>query len=67
METAVEKLWDQFPMYMSVSDIATLGFKKTVIYGWLRTQGFPPVIKENGYRVNKFKFRAWLESKEGLL
>lgn len=59
-----DEAWEHLPMYMGCSDIISLGFKKTTIYEWFRSDDFPPVINRNGYKVNKFKFRAWLENQE---
>lgn len=59
-----EKEWNEAPLYMSCADISKFGFKKDVVYGWFHSSDFPPVIKQNGYRVNKYKFKTWLEKKE---
>ena len=60
----VEKEWNEAPLYMSVADIKKLGFTQSVIYTWFHMSNFPPVIKQNGFRVNKYKFKTWLESRE---
>lgn len=59
-----EKEWNEAPLYMNVSDIIKLGFTRAIIYQWFHSPTFPPVVNQNGYRVNKYKFKRWLESRE---
>lgn len=51
-------------MYMGYKDIARLGFSKSTIYRWFNSEDFPPMIRRNGFKVNKEKFRKWLEKQE---
>lgn len=60
----MEKDWEKLPMYLTCKDIMTLGFRKTTIYKWFRSKGFPPVIRSDGLKVNKYKFKEWLEKQE---
>lgn len=56
--------WEKLPMYLGYKDIIEMGFGKNTIYRWFNCEDFPPVIKRNGVRVNKQKFKEWLEKQE---
>lgn len=63
-EENLEIEWKEAPLYMSCKDIIKLGFKKNTIYKWFHSKDFPTVIKQGGYRVNKYKLKNWLENME---
>ena len=65
-DAEVEKVWEKMPLYVSCKHIEKLGFKKTRIYAWFHREDFPPMIKNGGKVVNKFKLRKWLEERENL-
>ena len=56
--------WEKLPMYIGYKDIMELGFKKDRIYKWFNREDFPPMIRSEGMRVNKYKFKDWLEKME---
>lgn len=60
----MEDVWDSFPLYIGYKDIMKLGFKKYRIYEWFNCESFPEMVRKGGMRVNKFKFREWLEQQE---
>ena len=60
----MDEAWNTLPMYIGYKDIMKLGFKKATIYRWFNAEDFPPMIRSGGMRVNKFKFREWLENSE---
>jgi len=64
MEKNEEKYWEQFPLYMGYKEIMKLGFPKARIYQMFNSEDFPPMIRQKGYRVNKFKLKEWLKGYE---
>lgn len=56
--------WEKMPMYIGYKEITSLGFKKDIIYKWFNRPDFPPMIRSDGMKVNKYKFRQWLEKLE---
>ena len=51
-------------MYIGYKEIVQLGFKKTSVYRWFNSADFPPMIRQSGLKVNKYKFKEWLEKLE---
>lgn len=56
--------WEKLPMYIGCKEIVQLGFKKTSVYRWFKSDDFPPMVRQSGLRVNKYKFKEWLENSE---
>ena len=60
----MDELWESLPLYLNYKEIMKLGFKKDTIYKWFNSESFPEMLHIGGMRVNKFKFREWLEKQE---
>lgn len=60
----LEDTWNNMPLYIGYKEIMKLGFSQATIYRWFNAESFPPMIRNGGMRVNKFKFREWLEHNE---
>lgn len=56
--------WENQPMYLGYHEIVDMGFSRATVYRWFNSDDFPPVIKRNGLKVNKYKFKDWLEGQE---
>ena len=63
-ENALEKEWERLPLYVGYAEIISLGFKKTRVYKWFKRQDFPPMLRNDGKRVNKYKLKKWIEERE---
>ena len=60
----LDEVWDELPMYIGYKEIMKLGFSQATIYRWFNAKDFPPMIRKGGMRVNKLKFKNWLEKNE---
>ena len=64
VQETIDIEWANMPLYMGYSDIIQLGFKKTRVYNWFNRPDFPPMLRNDGKRVNKYKLKEWLEERE---
>lgn len=64
VQTELETEWQDMPLYMGYADIKKLGFKKTQIYQWFHSADFPPMLRKDAKKVNKYKLKQWLEERE---
>jgi len=60
----IEVEWKNLPLYVGYEEIISLGFKKTRVYNWFKRDDFPPMLHQDGKKVNKYKLRKWIEERE---